>query len=349
MARVESLLGCAAAARPLYAPTWVDRAEAAMRRGDVARADTLLGLASALWPARPRLLWRTALLRAERGNGAESLRLLRAYLDATDVSQMDEPLLRVAAQAEPDASRRLHELLPQDDPDRRAEEIRRILHVALQSGDLPLAEPAWLEVPDDVRSGGEILDLYVEALLRQGETGRAIAAWRRHRSVATEPDAVTDGGFEEDPGQRGFRWRVRQAPGAVWARDAAVRHEGRHSLRIAFDGESDAGFQHVSQLVPLTPGAYRLQGFWRGRDLRPGAGPYVEAAARGAPSRVSLPPRAGTWDWEPFAIEFRVQPGVAFVEVRLRRDAVASGLGLRGELWLDDVDVQRIPESRADG
>lgn len=350
-AKAETLLACSIRARPLYAPTWLARAEASLRSGDVEQADRFLLVSEALWPERPRLLWRVAVLRAQMGNRDEGFRALRKVLQAGGVSKIGV-VLRIAEQLDPRPSDWLPQLLPRGEQaaEGRDETLRRILHIAVARSDGALASASWEELSQRARQRRELVDLYAEALLRAGETDRAVATWIRYSRVPGAGVLLTNGGFEADPGQRAFGWRIQATAEASWARDPDVRHGGAHSLRIGFHASRALQFAHASQRIAVEPERrYRLSGYWRGDGITTGSGPYLEAAPRGGHRIASLEPRVGSWDWEPFALEFLTPAHSQIMEIRIRRDREKLDRGFSGTLWLDDLRLDDVSQESLRG
>jgi hypothetical protein len=158
-----------------------------------------------------------------------------------------------------------------------------------------------------------------------------------------------DGGFELEPSQWGFGWRVRSRPRALVDRGSTFGIDGEKALRLLFKNHVGP-FAGVSQLLFLDPGAYRLSGKvstdslesrggiqWRVRCLNP------EPRDLGASERF-----LGANEWRDFGFEFEVPTSCVLQEARL----VSAGKRsveqkITGGAWFDRLIVRKIPELTA--
>ena len=349
LALADVLLERSARARPLYAPTWLARAELDLRSGRPEQAARHAALAAQLWPHRPRLLWRVAVLRAQLGDRAGALDALCAYLRAEPTRVLRAAWLARRLESDPEIL--VERLASAAAPGVPVEEhLIALLGASVGHPDPALARTIWARLPPPARRERGSAALYAEALLQAGAVDEAVAAWAHVAGDEIARSGLTDPGFEEPPQQGGLGWRIRSVPGLEWTRDAQVRHGGDFSLRIALTGAVDPGHWSAVQLVPVEPGAaYRLAFYWRGRELPGRSGPYVEVASRRGerPLRVSAPPRGGSWDWRRVEIGFVAPEATRLVELRIRRDPdPTAGPRVKGCVWIDDVDLRPLrPET----
>jgi hypothetical protein len=337
---IEAQLEQSLRARPLYAPTWLARAELELRRGEPEAAGRFATVATSLWPHRRRLVWRVAALRAELGDRGGTLRALGRYLTLPGADAVRAAW--VAERLEPETGRWLAELLPPGSRETGAidADLWRLLHRAARQGDAAAARAVWGVFSEAARQSHRVVDLYVDALLAGDEPEEAIAAWERFRGPHAG-GVLTNGDFERELSHRGFGWRVAAPLGSSWTRDADVHWSGEHSLRIAFDGPEDVAFHHAAQRVPVRGGMrYRLTGRWRGDGITGFQGPYVEVVSGMGPAgkRSAFDGLTGSWDWTRFELEFDVPREQRMLEVRIRRDR-QRGSRLAGQLWLDDLHL----------
>jgi hypothetical protein len=221
-----SLLERSVRARPLYAPSWLARAECALRRDRRDRARDYASVSAALWPRRERILWRVAMLLSEIGDQDGAFETLRDYLGVT-VSGVG-PAVWVAERLEPDPARRAARLLPDRDtgPGEADAYLERLLQVAVSTPSVEFVRPLWGALSAPARADRRRIALYVDALIAAGATEDAIAAWRRHHPSARSAHGVTNPGFEEPLARGGLGWRI---VGLLGTRDSDVRHAGGHS------------------------------------------------------------------------------------------------------------------------
>ncbi len=148
-------------------------------------------------------------------------------------------------------------------------------------------------------------------------------------------------GFEEDMTGEPFDWRYSGGSRSGWTvkRVAGTSREGGHSMAVVFDGEKNVSFSHLSQVVPIEPGAkYRLSAWWKGEGLTTDQGPFLEVYGYDAKGlHVKSPMLLGTKDWEEVSIEFSVPEECNAVVVRLRRvPSRKLDNKIKGTVWVDD-------------
>lgn len=352
-ATTRALLEHAARARPLYAPTWLALAELAHRSGDPEGGDRFARLAAALWPHRERLLWRIAGLRAEMGDREGTLGLFRSILRSRP--ERVESLLAVARRLEPDPILLVAELVPEKDRRTPAADdaLTRMLGVAASWKAGALARALWQALSPARQGERTAATLYVDAQLAAGWIDEALPVWKRLGTGGLAEHGISNPGFEEHPAQRGLGWRIWAAPGTSWTRDGAIRHGGQYSLRVSFEGTEDVSYLHAAQVTVVKPArSYRLSGHWRGQDLTTPSGPFLEVVAHQSHAWLQAAgrPRVGSWDWEPFALAFRVPEGTRLVEIRLRREPSGDpNRGIAGQLWLDDLTLAPLADGGLGG
>ena len=190
------------------------------------------------------------------------------------------------------------------------------------------------------------------------DTGRAHAALEVFRGFAPEEGRaaavgrVTDGGFEGEVGPAGanpFAWAVAQTPQVQAALDTRQPHGGARSLRLNLSARGAVGYNGVSQLVAVEPGArYRLEFFVRAEELKSAGTLLTEVldASTAEPRRVvasSAPVPAGTHDWRAVTVDFTTPAGTQSVVVRLNRAPCPDDVcPIFGRIWYDDFSLQRL-------
>ena len=73
-----------------------------------------------------------------------------------------------------------------------------------------------------------------------------------HRGQTPPGSLVWNGGFEQEPLNGGFDWRVIPAEGAEMAWDEQIVHSGRRSLRVDFDGKANVDFRMFGSMSPFS-------------------------------------------------------------------------------------------------
>jgi len=152
----------------------------------------------------------------------------------------------------------------------------------------------------------------------------------------------------------------------IVAKDPLIKHGGDYSLRMDIvedvEEEAPSSLGMVKEngrgwnVVPVEPGQrYVLRGWFRGKDLVPGAGggnkrgSFLEATiylsdgsdifgAGSARRTVNVPIRdEGTTEWTAFEKEFETSPEETSLWLVFRVHATG------GKIWLDDVEIVPAP------
>lgn len=190
------------------------------------------------------------------------------------------------------------------------------------------------------------LAAWVDRLAKDGQWGPAYLTWasqlgpERQRSLGN----VFNGGFEWEPGVGGFDWRLGRIAGARIARVGGDGVTGRVALRVAFEDQR-VRFKHVSQLMALAPGRYRLQGRARPDQLRTDRGlVWTIACAGDGVALAETAPLRGNGPWREFEVEFDV-PGQGcggqwLALVLPARIPAEQRIG--GRAWFDDMKIVRV-------
>jgi len=161
-------------------------------------------------------------------------------------------------------------------------------------------------------------------------------------------DQLIDPSFEHESNldERGFGWRRENKAAALsLSLDQKSPNEGRFSLRVDFNGDSEAGPPIISQFMLITPGTrYRLRFVARTEGIVSGALPYVAVADvnNSILGRISPFPPMRT-DWQEYLIDFKSGDNSSAVQVLLRREPCGqSACPIFGHLWLDNFSIARL-------
>jgi tetratricopeptide (TPR) repeat protein len=208
---------------------------------------------------------------------------------------------------------------------------------------------------------GETLELrrvnrLVDKLAGAQRVDDARAVWQQalllsHSVPAETRDfpLITDGGFERDPTNGGFDWRIFPLAGIGYAFDTTMAHSGSRSLRITFDGSSNVDFTQVQQSVVVEPGTrYRLSAYFRLESLTTDSGIRLTVYNPGGPGTISplSSSLVGSLPWGLSEVEFTTGPVSRVVEIHLCR--LPSGHfdnKIRGTVWVDDVFLVPVKAS----
>jgi len=188
----------------------------------------------------------------------------------------------------------------------------------------------------------------IAALIRAKRFKEAYALWVTGRQGSTAGVTI-DSGFEEegDLQEPGFGWRtVDKVQGFHLSLDTTNPKQGRSSLKVDFDGDSDPASPVISQLVLVEPRThYQLRFAARTEGIISGGLPRV-VAIDGTSNNVlgqstELP--QATNGWGDYAFDFDSGDATTAVQISLQRqNCSAPACPIFGRLWLDDVWLQKL-------
>ena len=172
-------------------------------------------------------------------------------------------------------------------------------------------------------------------------------------SVEGHPESkagvMIDPGYEEerDLHEPGFGWRTSdKAQGFRLSLDSANPRQGRSSLKVDFDGESDPASPVISQLVLVEPHTqYRLSFSARTEGIISGGLPrlvVVDAGSNSALGQSEELPQA-TGGWRDYTIEFNSGESATAIQINLQRQICPQPpCPIFGRLWLDNLWLQKL-------
>jgi hypothetical protein len=169
-----------------------------------------------------------------------------------------------------------------------------------------------------------------------------------HPAGPDDSGPINDAGFEQesDLDEPGFAWRAKKAQGVLLSLDNANAREGKSSLRIEFNGESDPGLPIITQLVNLEPRAhYQLHFAARTEEIVSGGLPGVtilDAGSGQALGQSGAFPLASN-GWRDYTIDFTVPETTSTIQIALQRERCSrSPCPIFGRLWLDVFGLRKL-------
>jgi hypothetical protein len=161
-----------------------------------------------------------------------------------------------------------------------------------------------------------------------------------------ESNRIFNGDFEVDPTGSPFDWRIdRSRPavrGAEMVFDDRVRHAGRRSLRVAFDGTQNVGEIGVEQAVFLVAGRYRVRAYIRTHEVSTDEGVALRVVYAESPRALDFKTERlrGTNEWTMVEGQFAAPPSGGLVRVSLvRKPSLKFDNLIRGTVWVDEVSI----------
>jgi len=189
---------------------------------------------------------------------------------------------------------------------------------------------------------------YVGELIAAKQFNEAVTLWAIDHQTRPGAGVIIDPGFEQETNlnEPGFAWRLGQeTQGFHLSLDPTNTRQGRASLKVDFDGDSDPSSPVISQLVLVEPRAhYRLSFAARSEGIVSGGLPRVvvfEADSNNVLGQSDLP--RTTDGWRDFTIDFDSGPSTGAIQISVgRQNCGRSPCPIFGRLWLDNFLLQKL-------
>jgi hypothetical protein len=185
---------------------------------------------------------------------------------------------------------------------------------------------------------------FLQTLIDRGGADRAYDIWIQWLPAEnrTGAGAVYNGGFEFPVTGMPFDWNIQRVRGAQ--ADVVTSGDNDRALRVEFYN-TRVPFRHVSQVLLLEPGTYRLLGEVKAANLDNQRGlQWTLSCVGGDKHKIVETDRfQGTILWRPFDVAFRIPTGsdckaqVLWLELAARIPAEQQ---ISGEIWFDDLRVE---------
>ncbi len=161
-----------------------------------------------------------------------------------------------------------------------------------------------------------------------------------------------DGGFESNVKDGGFSWLISQGNrNARSSIDTQEKHSGNRSLRIIFDGKSNAYFSGICHYVPVKPSTRYLFSAWvKTRALTSDQGIRFQLHALGAQdtSTVVTSEVHGSVTWTLLELPWSSAKDVQELQVCIvRLPSEEAENKIQGTVWVDDVALVPRPAEHA--
>jgi tetratricopeptide (TPR) repeat protein len=318
---------------------------AAERRGDLARAETLMSRAAArTWRNPGPHFWLFAQA-IRRGKFEEALAQADGVLRvASDNSATIFPILTLLA-VDPDGMAALEETLAANPPWRSS-----FLRQAVTKGasDLFMTRLYQSLIKSNQPPTTVEIRPYVDRLIQLGRFNEAYENWRAMSSqTRTPPQFPYNGDFAAPLDGLPFNWVFDLVSGAEIDITEVLEGDSR-ALRIQFPG-ARATLGRVGQLLMLAPGEYRLEFLVKAEDLRTERGLVWQVSC--AESRSVLAetvPITGTTPWTELKVTFSVPSSdcnAQWLKVVLPARS-ASESKIEGDVWFQRIRVLSVePET----
>ena len=326
---------------PLEQDYWLNLAKIYQRMGESTLSQRASENAISVFPTGYRGRWVIGNLHLQQGDLEKALPHFSYILVYyPNQSAMVYDVLRKAVN-DPDFV--LERIVPKD-----PSSFKQYLSYLYETGDKDAARRTWARrssfgyQPDR----GETLR-HIEFLISKNEFNEAFQVWKarlREEGLPAPEDSnlITNGGFEKEKILGGgFDWKIEKVSGAEASFDPSIAYEGKHSLKIVFNGKENVDFSHVYQFVPLKSNTeYVLKANMKTQTVTTKSGLKIEVSGVGPTFHGVSETLTGDNEWRELILTFRTLSQSQGGLVRIRREKTDKvDRFISGTVWIDNVSL----------
>jgi hypothetical protein len=332
---------------PRNATTWLDLAAAFESERDIDSARAAYLQASRAYPLSAEVSWRYGnfLLRQDQLPEAFAMMRRSVSVDPQRAAQAFSRSWRV----DPDIHAILDQVLPPI-PSAYLDSIRELIG----SHDAGPALLVWNRlVTMQPRPKLKMEDAFAltDALLQSQRAADARHVWDQAVTLSNLPTTLDppgsvlwDGGFETSERNGGFGWSF-QAPtaGVQAGLNTSVKHSGKQSLRLTFDGRQNVNFEDICQAANVQPATpYHFAAWVRTEDLATTQGVRFRLLwlENSQLRSIETPELHGTQPWTQLHAAWTAGKDVHQVRICIARTPSDDfNARIQGSAWIDDVSL----------
>jgi tetratricopeptide (TPR) repeat protein len=324
---------------PLEQEYWLNLAKIFQKMGEEKKSGRALENATLVFPVGYQGRWIVGNLLLQGGDIEKALPHFSYIL--THYPNQSSSVYDVLGMAVEDPDFILEKLIPKD-----AACLAQYLQYLYGNRDKKMVMKVW----NLKTSLGHKADLgeklrHIEFLISEKELQEAFRLWKTGLQeegllASSDGNLVTNGGFEREKMLGGgFDWRMSTVPGAKISFDHSTTVEGKHSLKIEFDGKENVDFQHIQQFVALKPSTnYLLKANVKTEGITTKSGLKIEIVGYGSALHKFSDSLTGDNDWKELSINFQTPPDAQGGVVRIRRASINNfDRFISGVAWIDNV------------
>jgi hypothetical protein len=328
---------------PHSADTWLDLGTAYESEGDLAAARNAFVQAKRVYPLSPEVSWRYGNFLLRRGELDPAFAEIRHAVE-TDPKR-GAAAFALCMRFEPNVDAVLDRVLPHSQ-----DAYLNVISALAEQEKTDQALAVWSRLAT-LHPQLQLSDSYslLEVLLHKRQMADAQRVWDQalpfsgvSRPPAPPGSLVWDGGFESNVVGGGFTWRYSSfMGGVVITLDAKEKHSGKRSLRLTFNGLSNANFNDVCQYIPVQPSTSYLFSAWvqtRSLSTDQGVRFGLHSLGDSSSSIAWTDDVKGTQPWTKVELPWTSGNDVRELQICVSRNPSAKfDSKIRGSAWIDDV------------
>ena len=323
---------------PLQPGIWIDLSKAYQLNNQPSEAEHALERAIKLNPNNPSLLWEAGTFYLMNNNTEKAVTVLRQYLLLEPA--MQSMVYDLCWKLKLENNFIIRNIVPQSYTYQSGYLLYLIsAKKAAESAD------AWKTLdPNSIEKKDFIA--YTNFLIEQGLYNQAESVWNEvtakiegmHGREANS--LLWNHGFESEPLNGGFDWRITETAGVNVFIDDSVKMTGTRSLGIVFDGQHNPDITIARQVVLITPGThYVLRTYIKTDEITTKNGILIQVQGHNC---TGLEARTdsifGSGYWKEVTMDFEAPASCSAAVVMIRRERSQKlDNKIEGTAWIDGI------------
>ena len=323
---------------PLQPGVWIDLSKAYQLNDQPAEAEHALQRAVRLNPNNPSLLWEAGTFWLMNNMTDKAVTVLRQYLLLEPA--MQSMVYDLCWKLKLENGNIIRDIVPQSYTYQSG-----YLSYLIATKKAAESAEAWKALdPDSIEKKDFIA--YTNFLIEQGMYAEADTIWNEvtakiegmHGREANS--LLWNHGFESEPLNGGFDWRITEAQGANVFIDDSIKMTGTRSLGVSFDGRSNPDITVARQIVPVSPGTfYSLRTYIKTDGITTKNGLFIQVQGHrceGLEARTES--ITGSGYWKEVALNFEAPASCSAAVVKIRRERSQKlDNKIEGTAWIDGI------------
>lgn len=334
---------------PLQAAVWTDLAEAYQLDGQTSESERALERAVRLNPNNPDLMWEAGTFWLISNMADKAMGSLKRYIQLMPEKQ--NIVYDLCYRLQLDNAYLLANLVP-DSYEYRSSYLTYLINTNRAEE----AEETWKTIRLN-RLEKKLFIAYVNFLINNSQYEKAEMLWKEITGkiegyVKDSPVfLISNYSFENDMLEGGFDWVVSETNGVNVFIDETVHMEGKRSIAVTFDGNTNPNIIFARQVVRVAPGSqYVLMANIKTDGITTTNGISMSVQGHKCSGlNKSSETVTGTNFWKELSIDFEVPEQCSAVTVNFRRErSVKFDNRIQGTAWIDKVTMKRQIVQTAD-
>ncbi len=323
---------------PLQPGVWIDLSKAYQLNNQPAEAEHALERAVKLNPNNSSLLWEAGTFWLMNNMIEKAVTSLRQYLLLEP--DMQSMVYDLCWKLKLDNSFIIGNIVPQSYTYQSG-----YLSYLMATKKAAEAEDAWKTLDTNSIEKKDFI-AFINFLIEQGLYSQAESVWNEvtakiegmHGREANS--LLWNHGFESEPLNGGFDWRISEAQGVNVFIDDSIKMTGTRSLGIVFDGQHNPDITVAQQVVPIAPNThYSLRTYIKTDGITTKNGVFIQVQGHNCTGLEARTDSViGSGYWKEITVDFTAPASCSGAVIKIRRERSQKlDNKIEGTAWIDGI------------